>query len=83
MSCEIGIENTSWSDYKSLKLQKDDDIYIGECKSVENGEKTPLQTICSVQADYRGHFELGFGQQLVIKLFDHFLNTYEDRFVLV
>lgn len=44
-------------------------LFSGECKTAENGEKTPLQTISSVQAaatmDYRGHFELGFGQPLI------------------
>ncbi|KAK4396581.1 Nuclear transcription factor Y subunit A-10 [Sesamum angolense] len=44
-------------------------LFPGECKTAENGEKTPLQTISSIQAaatmDYRGHFELGFGQPLI------------------
>ncbi|KAI3471887.1 hypothetical protein Pfo_028575 [Paulownia fortunei] len=38
------------------------------CRTAENGEKTPLQTVSSFQAatmDYRGHFELGFGQPLI------------------
>nr|AWW87402.1 NF-Y2 protein [Tectona grandis] len=45
------------------------DYDIGECKSAENGDKTPLQsTVSSLQAapmDYRGHFDLGFGQPLI------------------
>ncbi|KAL8527020.1 hypothetical protein ACS0TY_016036 [Phlomoides rotata] len=46
----------------------------GDCKSGENGEKTPLQTVSSVQAatvDYRGHFELGFGQPLICTKFPY------------
>lgn len=43
----------------------------GDCKSSANGQKLPnIQAASSVRAanmDYRGHFELGFGQSLVIE----------------
>ncbi|PHT95478.1 Nuclear transcription factor Y subunit A-4 [Capsicum annuum] len=49
------------------------DIYVvspsGDCKSSANGQKlSNIQTATSVRAanmDYRGHFELGFGQSLI------------------
>ncbi|KAK4419444.1 Nuclear transcription factor Y subunit A-10 [Sesamum alatum] len=43
-------------------------LFSGECKTHENGEKTQLQTLSSIQAatiDHGGHFELGFGQPLI------------------
>lgn len=40
----------------------------GDCKSGENGEKSQLQTVPSA-VDYRGHFELGFGQPLICRKF--------------
>ncbi|KAL9153597.1 hypothetical protein ABFS82_10G060100 [Erythranthe guttata] len=45
-------------------------LFSGDCKSNENGDKAPLmQTVSSVveapTMDFRGHFELGFGQQMI------------------
>ncbi|KAF3659525.1 Nuclear transcription factor Y subunit A-4 [Capsicum annuum] len=44
-------------------------ISSGDCKSSANGQKlSNIQTATSVRAanmDYRGHFELGFGQSLI------------------
>ncbi|KAG8376798.1 hypothetical protein BUALT_Bualt09G0101400 [Buddleja alternifolia] len=45
------------------------DYDLGDPKTAENiGEKAPTQTVSSFQApnmEYRGHFELGFGQPLI------------------
>ncbi|KAK6147270.1 hypothetical protein DH2020_018182 [Rehmannia glutinosa] len=35
------------------------------CRTAENGEKTPLQPVQAATMDYRGPFELGFGQPLI------------------
>ncbi|KAL7096505.1 hypothetical protein ACP275_10G083700 [Erythranthe tilingii] len=45
-------------------------LFSGDCKSSENGDKAPLlQTVSSVveapTIDFRGHFELGFGQPMI------------------
>ncbi|KAK6131589.1 hypothetical protein DH2020_034603 [Rehmannia glutinosa] len=34
-------------------------------RTAENGEKTPLQSVQAATMDYRGPFELGFGQPLI------------------
>ncbi|KAL7137274.1 hypothetical protein ABFS83_10G081100 [Erythranthe nasuta] len=45
-------------------------LFSGDCKSSENGDKAPLmQTVSSVveppTMDFRGHFDLGFGQPMI------------------